>query len=427
MESGTISEWLVKEGDFIAEGDALASVATDKANVDFVSTEEGYIAKILVPTGAADVPIGTVVALMVSSKEDVAKMASFSAEDLPESASPPPPPAAASSPPPPPSSPPPAATAPPASPARAAVPPSSSSGRVAASPAARKAAQDHGLDLAKLAGRGTGYDGLVIKADVEEFLAAAPAMVAHAGASALADPSSGFVRGTGFFDLPHTDNRQRTAALLSESKKQVPHYYLTSEICLDELIATRARLNARRDAEDALSVMDFVVKAAAIASKRVPEANSAWLPHAIRTFEYVDVAVTTNTDAGLVTPVVRDAHAKGAADISAELRRLAAAARGGTLTQADAAGATITITNLGAYGVRQAAPIIHPPQAAHLALGAATLRVVPSKDGAARAWEKSMYLNATLSCDHRVLDGAVGSQWLAHFKSLLEDPATMLL
>lgn len=301
---------------------------------------------------------------------------------------------------------------------------------MAASPLARRIAREHGIDIAALGGSGTGWEGRIVRADVDDFLASqASAPGAEVGASAPGAAGEaaapGFSRGGDFVDVPHTDARRRTAALLTESKRQVPHYYLTSEICLDELLALRTRINASRSEDEQVSVMDLVVKAAAIASRRVPEANSAWLHDAVRVFNYVDIAVSTNTDAGIVTPVVRDAHSKGTADIAADLRSLTAAALNGSLTADEAAGATLTITNLGGFGLRQAAPVIHPPQAAHLAIGAATRRVVPG-DGDAQ-WKGSVVFNATLSCDHRVLDGAVGAQWLAHFRQLLEDPATMIL
>ncbi len=449
MKAGTISEWHVAEGDELEPGRVIATVETDKASMDWEWQDDGYLAKLLVPGGAEGVEVGRIVAIMVDNEDDIAAFASFSEADLPEQAPEAPEPepvtytpAAAAAPAAPPA---PAAAAPApaaATPAAASSAPVPRGGPVAASPLARRIARENGVDISALAGNGTGWEGRIIRADVEEFIAsgaAAATATAEAGAAltndagAAAPPAAApatsaaqaGARTGDFFDVPHTDARRRAAALLSESKRQVPHFYLTAEVCLDDLLALRKRLNGSRKQNEQLSTTDLIVKAAAIASRRVPEANSSWLPHAVRSYSYVDVAVSTNTEAGIVTPVVRDAHAKGAADISSDLRRLTASARDGTLTRDDASGATITITNLGAYGLRQASPIINPPQAAHLAIGAATRRCVPG-DGE-EAWKASVYFNATLSCDHRVLDGAVGAQWLSVFKSLLEDPATMLL
>lgn len=289
--------------------------------------------------------------------------------------------------------------------------------------------------MALLAGRGTGWEGRVVAADVTDLLAEGIPAQQEADSSIQATSTAaatagGSASGSGVFtDVPHTQSRRHTAALLTESKRQVPHYYLTSEVRLDALEELRARLNASRGKDEQLGAMDLLVKAAAIASRRVPEANSSWLPDCVRVFHHVDVAVSTATERGLVTPVVRDAHARGVADIASDLASLTAAARDGTLTADQASGATLTVTNLGGFGLRQAAAVIHPPQAAHLTLGAATRRVVPAPAGAEgdSKWASALVLHATLSCDHRVLDGAVGAQWLAHFRTLVEDPATMIL
>lgn len=416
-------------------GVTIASVVTDKATMDWECQDDGFVAKLLVAAGTEDVPVGKVVAIMVEDEADVAAFASFTEADLPASAvGATSAPAAASAPAPAPAPSPAPAPAPSPAPAPAPAPAAASTGaehsggKVAASPLARRIARDNGVNISALAGSGTGWNGRIVRADVDDFIAAqsaTPAVAEASGAASASAPASVPARGGDFVDVPHTDARRRTAALLTESKRQVPHYYLTSEICLDELLAMRARINSSKPEAEHVSVMDLIVKAAAIASRRVPEANSAWLHDAVRVFDYVDIAVSTNTDAGIVTPVVRDAHSKGAADISADLRSLTAAAVGGTLTAEEAAGATLTITNLGGFGLRQAAPVIHPPQAAHLAIGAATRRVVPG-DGDEQ-WKGSVMFNATLSCDHRVLDGAVGAQWLAHFRQLLEDPVTMIL
>ena len=280
-------------------------------------------------------------------------------------------------------------------------------------------ATEAGGDLSSLPA-GAGPGGRIIAADVKEFAAAAPAR-ASAAAAAPAAAAEG-----GYSDTPQSGMRRVIAARLTASKQAVPHYYLTSELCLDALLAARAQLNAELPPEAKLSVNDFLIKACAVACKKVPEVNSSWLGDVIRTYDYVDVSVAVAVPSGLITPIVRDAHAKGLSAISGGVKALVEKARARKLAPEDYQGGTFTVSNLGMFGVRQFSAIINPPQAAILAVGAAERRVVPGaeKDDPLR---QAVVMAATLSCDHRVVDGAVGAQWLAAFKELMENPTKMLL
>jgi pyruvate dehydrogenase E2 component (dihydrolipoamide acetyltransferase) len=223
---------------------------------------------------------------------------------------------------------------------------------------------------------------------------------------------------------------------MTASKQGVPHYYLTTEVTLDKVLALRKRLNGvlgggKEDAAG-LSLNDVIVKAAGLALKRVPACNSAWNASngTVRQYGYADIGIVMSSEGGISAPVVRDADTAGLSSISARVAALAAAAADGSLTGGDAAGATFTVTNLGGYGVKQFAPVIVPPQACSLGVGTVTRRVVPATGDAAASGNKfatATTVAVTLSCDHRVVDGAVGAEWLAAFKGLLEEPETMLL
>jgi pyruvate dehydrogenase E2 component (dihydrolipoamide acetyltransferase) len=262
---------------------------------------------------------------------------------------------------------------------------------------------------------------------------AAAAAAAAAAAPAFSAAAVGALGGarSGFVDIPHSQQRRAAAARLSASKKEVPHYYLTSEVRLDAVLALRESLNADLAADAKLSLNDFLVKAAALACRKVPEVNSSWLGDAVRAYDYVDIAVSVAVPEGLATPVLRDAHAKGLQAIGGGLRALVDKARAKSLAPEEAQGGTFAMQNLGMFGVRQFAAIISPPHAAVLAVGAPERRLVPGAaaglPGATAPHEQAVFLTATLSCDHRVVDGAVGAQWLAAFKDLIEHPSKMLL
>lgn len=448
MEFGTISSWEMSPGDVIAPGDLLAKVDTDKATVDFEAQDDGVLAKILVPAGTTDVPLGKAVAIIVESEDDVAAFEGVSAADFEggaDAAAPAPAPTPAPSPTP--------APAPAPTPAPTPAPaPSSGQGRIFASPAAKRILRENGVDLESMRGAGTGPGGRVIAEDVTAALAsgnfaqqaAAPEAPGAADVVAAADASAlpagaDVVGGRGFTDFAVPAGVAESAAVFTASKAAVPHYYLTTEVRLDAVLALRQRLNATlasgkdAPADPVLSLNDVLVKAAGLALKRVPAVNSSWFGDAgiVRSYHYADVAVVMSTPHGTMAPVVRDADTTGLAGISSNVAELQAAAQGNALAPEQVAGATFTITNLGGYGVKQFAPIVVPPQACALGIGAVTRRVVPAEAAAEEAGGSKLTtatsLAVTLSCDHRVVDGAVGAEWLAAFKGLLEAPETMLL
>jgi len=232
-----------------------------------------------------------------------------------------------------------------------------------------------------------------------------------------------------YTDIPHTNVRKVIAQRLLQSKQTIPHYYLSVDCSIDEVMKVRAQLNAKLDEKEKLSVNDFIVKASALALRKVPAVNSSWMDTAIRQYNYVDISVAVATPTGLITPIVKDADLKGLLQISSDVKRLAAKAKENKLAPEEFQGGTFTISNLGMFGVKTFSAIINPPQACILAIGAAETRVVPNegKDAAEKPFKTAKVMSVTMSCDHRVVDGAVGAQWLQAFKNLLENPLNMLL
>lgn len=430
MEHGTIVSWQKQEGDQLSEGDLLCEIETDKATMGFETPEEGYLAKIIIPEGTKDIPIGKLLCIIVENQDDVAAFKDFkddgtvapavappsapSASSPAKSAPPPPPTAQTTAPPPPPPSSPASPT--PSSPAP---PPSSSPApgeRVSATPYAKMLAAEQGLDLKAVSG--TGPHGRILAAD----LAGAPSAHSTAGKSVA-------VTGSQYTDVPLSNMRRTIAKRLTESKSTIPHYYLTSEINMDALIKVREKLNDLLTKGTAgatkISINDFIIKASALACLRVPEANSFWMESFIRQNNTVDVSVAVSTPAGLITPIIFNAHAKGLATISSEIQELAARAREGKLQPDEYQGGTFTVSNLGMFGsISDFTAIINPPQSCILAVGGAETKMIPcDKEG----YRSVKVMKVTLSCDHRVVDGAVGAVWLRHFKEFLEKPHTMLL
>lgn len=309
-----------------------------------------------------------------------------------------------------------------------------------ASPYAKKLAADAGVSLVGVPG--TGPAGRVVAADVAALLASGGG--AKVSSASPTSSSAAVEIGTEyetFSDVPHSQIRRVTASRLLQSKQQVPHYYLTVDVRLDALLETRARLNEARAAMGKkgdegpakLSVNDFVLKAAALALKAVPGVNAAWSADFTRVFKNVDINVAVQAPSGLMVPLLIDADKAGLGEISAKVRALAAAARDGNLKPEQMASGTFTVSNLGMFGVEQFAAIVNPPQAAILAVGGARPVLVPSKssgdanEDGGPGFEAATVLSATLSCDHRVVDGAMGAQWLQAFKRFMEQPLTMLL
>jgi pyruvate dehydrogenase E2 component (dihydrolipoamide acetyltransferase) len=430
MESGTVVSWQKKEGDKLEEGDLLCEIETDKATMGFETPEEGYLAKILIPEGTKDVTIGKLLCIIVENKDDVEAFANFTgAEDTGSAKSAEPKkevekpkkeekqdaPAAA-------------ALAPTPQPKSEQKSSQNDGDRVKATPYAKKLAAEQNVDLQSVSGSGPG--GRVLAADLssaQSRSSSAPSKSAGGGAAASKKKSD-----TDYIDIPLSNMRKTIAKRLTESKSNIPHYYLTAEIAIDDTMELRQRLNTMLkekaksgEKPQKLSVNDFIIKASALACLKVPEANSFWMDTFVRQNNNVDISVAVSTDAGLITPIVFDAHAKGLGTISREVSSLAAKAREGKLQPHEFQGGTFTISNLGMFGsVSDFSAIINPPQSCILAVGGAEKKLVPCNENGYRTIQT---MKVTLSCDHRVVDGAVGAVWLKHFKECLEHPHTMLL
>ncbi|KAL8558132.1 hypothetical protein ACOMHN_021450 [Nucella lapillus] len=426
METGTIINWQKKEGDRVSEGDLLAEIETDKATMGFESSEEGFLAKIFVPEGSKDVPLGKLVCIIVSEESGIAAFKDYvpTAEDdkfvgakaaAAPAAAAPAPAAAPAAPTPAPAAPAPA-PAPVAAPAPAALAAvSAPGGRVFATPYARTLASEKGVDLKQVPG--SGPEGQIRAQDVVSFTP---------GAATLAMPGVG-APGAAFVDIPSSNIRQVIAKRLSLSKQTIPHYYLTIDVNMDNVLRVRKELNETvAKTGGKLSVNDFLIKASALACKKVPEANSSWQEGFVRQYNSVDVNVAVATDSGLITPIVFGADTKGLSAIGQDVLALATKAREGKLQPHEFQGGTFTISNLGMFGIKHFSAVINPPQACILAVGGAERQLVTSETSDT-GFRAATVMSVTLSCDHRVVDGAVGAQWLAEFRKLMEQPTTMLL
>ncbi|XP_050379393.1 dihydrolipoyllysine-residue acetyltransferase component 2 of pyruvate dehydrogenase complex, mitochondrial-like [Argentina anserina] len=421
MAEGNIARWLKKEGDKVSPGEVLCEVETDKATVEMECMEDGYLAKIVQADGAQGIKVGEVICITVEDEEDIAKFKDYTPSasgsgggeaEGPSDSSPPPPPKKE------------AVEAPVAAPEPKASKPSTAppGDRVFASPLARSFAEEHKVPLSSI--KGTGPDGSIVKADIEEYLASGGKQVSGAApkAKGAAAPALDYT------DMPHTQIRKVTASRLLFSKQTIPHYYLTVDTCVDKLVELRSHLNSLQEATGGkrISINDLVIKAAALALQKVPQVNSSWTDDCIRQYHNVNVNVAVQTDNGLFVPVVRDANKKGLSAISEEVKQLAQKAKENSLKPEDYEGGTFTVSNLGGpFGIKQFCAIINPPQSGILAIGSAEKRVVPSSGP--EQYKFASFLSATLSCDHRVIDGAIGAEWLKAFKGYIENPESMLL
>ena len=408
MTEGTLARWLKKEGDQVKAGEIIAEIETDKATMEVEAVDEGLLGKILVPGGTAGVKVNDVIAVLVEPGESVGAA---------PAAKPAPAPAAA-----------PAAAPAPASVAAPVAQPAPSSGdRAVASPLAKRMAQQAGLDLSRI--QGSGPNGRIVKADVEAALAKGPAPQAAAPAPAArmpAAPVNAAALGA-HSAVPHSTMRKVIARRLSESKQNVPHFYVSMDIELDALLALRGQLNAASPKDGAgafkLSVNDMVIKAAAVTLRRLPKVNATWTDDATILYDDVDISVAVSIPDGLITPIVRKADQKGLVAISSEMKDLAARAKSGKLKPEEFQGGGFSISNMGMYGVRDFAAIINPPQAGILAVSAGEQRPVV-KDGALAI---ATVMTCTLSVDHRIVDGALAAEWIAEFKRIVENPLSLML
>lgn len=422
MTEGNLAKWSVKEGDKVKSGQVIAEIETDKATMEVEAVDEGVIGKILVAEGAQGVAVNAAIALLLVDGEDKKVLAAYKPkveevkkEEKPvTSESTPPaqiPTKTLSSAP--------TFLAPPAPNFKAPTPiqnySAPSGGKVKASPLAKRIAKDAGIDLQHV--QGTGPHGRIVRSDVED-------------AKRFGTGGSGLIRRNPneITAVPNNNMRKVIAKRLLESKQYVPHFYLTIECNIDKLLDTRKDLNdcaAVIDGKPAykISVNDMIIKAVANALKKVPNANASWTDDAIMLYNNVDVAVAVAIDGGLITPIVRNADQKTLPAISNEMKDLAARARINKLAPEEFQGGGFSISNLGMFGIKNFSAIINPPQSCILAVGAGEERAIV-KNGKI---DVANMVSFTLSCDHRVVDGAVGAEFLAAFKECVERPVIMMV
>ncbi|MBS0610696.1 MAG: pyruvate dehydrogenase complex dihydrolipoamide acetyltransferase [Proteobacteria bacterium] len=395
----TLSAWTRQEGDTVAVGDCLAEIETDKAVVEFNAEAAGVLGRLLVQAGQ-EVEVGAPIAVLLAQGEAAADVEALLQADGGAAAVP--------------------VQAPADNGARAPAAPVETAERLRASPLARRLAAQRGIELAGLQGSGPG--GRIVKIDIERASAAQPAAAASAASAPVsASGPAGAAQVGDFVELPHSNMRRTIARRLTESKSTVPHFYLSVDCRMERLLALRAEINA--GASRKISVNDFIVRAVAVALREVPQANVGWTDTAMRQYAQADIAVAVSTDTGLITPIVRAADRKTLSQISAEIADLAARARAGQLRPDEYQGGSMSVSNLGMYGVGEFAAIINPPQAAILAVGASQQKPVVDNG----ELKVGTVMRCTLSVDHRAIDGALAAQWLTAFQRAIEAPLSMLV
>ena len=407
MEEGVLAKWHVKVGDVVKAGDVIAEIETDKATMEVEAVDEGEVTDILVAEGTEGVKVNTPIARL---KDEAG--ATASAPKAPAT------PAEA-----------PKAAAAPAATSKAAPAPAKADGnRVFASPLARRLAAQGNIDLSSV--KGTGPHGRIVKRDLE----GAPAGSAKSATASTAPAPAGEPRKVqslaqmgipdGSYDLVPLDGmRKAIARRLTDSFRDVPHFPLTIDCRIDGLLAARAKVNALLEKDGVkVSVNDFVIKASAMALKAVPEANASYSPEGIAMHHNADVAMAVAIDGGLITPIIRKAETKTLSQIATESKDLAKRARDRKLKPEEFQGGTFSVSNLGMFGIKAFASIINEPQGAIMSVGAGEQRPVVVNGQLAVA----TVMTVTLTCDHRVVDGAIGAKFLQVFKAMIEDPVTML-
>jgi pyruvate dehydrogenase E2 component (dihydrolipoamide acetyltransferase) len=468
MEKGNLAKWLKKEGEAVKTGDVIAEIETDKATMEYEAVDDGVLAKIVVPEGATDVPVNQLIAVLAQEGEDPKAAAAAAGSAAPAkkapsagtpSSAPAPPPgegAAAQ------------ARAPSTTPVakspsqpQAPVAPSAQrregggdgarptgadaanghgANRIFSSPLARRLARDAGIDLGRIPG--SGPHGRVIARDVTAAKegkglrapapapAGAPAPATPAIAPAMSDQQVRALYEEGSYELvPHDGMRRTIAQRLTASVQTIPHFYLTIDCDIGRLLAAREEINAAapkdKDGKPAykLSVNDFVIKALALALQRVPDANVSWTEVGMLKHKHSDIGVAVALPAGLITPIIRNAETKTLSAISNEMKDFAARARARKLRPQEYQGGTSSVSNLGMYGIKDFTAVINPPQSTILAVGAGEERAVVRQGKI----EAAQIMSATLSCDHRAVDGALGAQLIGAFKALIENPVMMLV
>jgi pyruvate dehydrogenase E2 component (dihydrolipoamide acetyltransferase) len=407
MTEGKLARWLKKPGDAIAPGDVIAEIETDKAMMEVEAIDEGTLGEIKVPEGTEGVAVNAVIATMIGGDEPAPKAkapvpekqaeAPKKVEDAKpaEAAAPQPPKPAANG--------------------------HAPGARIIATPLARRLAKQGGIDLSAI--KGSGPHGRIVKADLDAApkTAQAPSatpLTKGQDAKQLAD-----LLGMKYEVRPNSGFRKTIARRLTEAKQTVPHFYLTLDCRIDALLELRKRLNASAGEGGKVSVNDFVIRASALALRKIPDANVSWSDEAILAYQDVDISVAVATPNGLITPIIKQADTKSLRQIAGEMRDLAARARDGKLKPQEYQGGTFSISNLGMFGIREFAAVINPPQSCILAVGNGEQRAVV-EDGELKI---ATLMTCTLSVDHRAVDGALGAEYLGTFKALLEDPYSLLM
>ena len=411
MEEGILAKWFIKAGDTVRSGDVIAEIETDKATMEVEAVDEGVVEAILVPEGTEEVKVNTPIARLSGGETKPVVVPTVPAVATP------------------------VVTVSPAMPVPAPLETATDRGeRIFASPLARRIADQKGLDLSSI--RGTGPHGRIIKSDVETAIPGAPKVTEQPRPAPVAVPvlpmaprqaqslaQMGIADGS--YDLVPLDGMRKTVARrMTDSFRDVPHFPLTIDLNIDGLLAARAKVNGILEAQGIkVSVNDLVIKAAAVALKQVPEANASYSPEGIALHHHADIAMAVAVEGGLITPISRSAELKGLAQIATEAKDLAVRARSKKLKPEEFQGGTFSISNLGMFGIKAFASIINEPQGAILSVGAGEKRAIVVGDQLAIA----TMMTVTLTCDHRVVDGAVGARWLQAFKVLIEDPITMIV
>ena len=425
-DEAILESWMVEAGAEISKDQTIATVETEKALVEVSADSDGIVHTLLVD-GGATVPVGDPIAVILAVGEPGAAAEELVAALGGEPASAPEPTAPA----PPEPSVPVAVTPAPAAPSAAAPVPerelvgAGTPGRRFSSPSARRVARELGVDIDRV--DGSGPRGRIVRADVEAAAAAGTAPETSAPSAApVAQPAPSPQTVSSAYDgweaVPHTKLRRLVAGRLQQSKQTAPHFYLRASVRMDAVLALRAEINASRDQR--ISVNDFIVKAAALALLDVPGMNVVWTDDAILRAPRADVAVAVASERGLVTPVITDAGSLSLSTLSARIKDAADRAGEGRLNQSELEGGTLTVSNLGMYGIEEFDAIINPPHAGILAVGAAVPKAVVTDDG---QLEVGTVMSVVLSVDHRPVDGALGAQWLARFKQLMQQPMLLLV
>ncbi len=422
METGILAKWHVKEGDKVVAGDVICEIETDKATMEVEAVDEGTIGKILVADGTEDVAVNSVIAILLEEGEsvaDIGDVAVSAASTAPEAASAPDVPVVP-------------APVVSAAPVASAAVTKSGSARIFSSPLARRIAGDAGIDISAISG--SGPKGRVVKSDVEKAIREGVPTKPVSSAKAVLASGMGAKEVLALYEVgtyelrPNDGMRKVVAARLTEAKQTIPHFYLTIDCHIDNLLAARSKINGAAPKskegkpEYKLSVNDFIMKAWALALQQVPDANATWAGDSILYHKSSDVAVAVAVPGGLFTPVVRSAETKSLRQISDEVRDYAVRARSKKLAPHEYQGGSSAVSNLGMFGIKHFSAVINPPHGTILAVGAGQEQVY-AKDGQVKT---GTFMNVTLSCDHRSVDGALGAQLLGAFKKMIESPVIML-